>query len=470
MIDWTKVPQSGEMTEVQKSKVERLLPEKLHPFIEKFFVFMPEHIILRQDTVCVFSRTFDRVGRGANYRSLRWSHQRATMAMKTVWVPDLDKTQEAEGKKPMVEVSLFDAADIANNLNKSANLPEAYEKGDSFVRFKDEIRNDPSFEEKGLLFSIMDAPTYESAVRGGSKTHYYQYSGSDNYEEVAHYYDNVSNIKPVMQLKPNELGIYDLSGNVYCWTHTPVEQNGAHKEWNQCIEEVSKEKWIEVRAEHFRMMKKHIVYHFNEAEVSFDELCKLIKTTWRTHERFDLAHPYVISEVKDSILEFWDDIVPYTFQDVFNPQIEDRLKRLIMQAIDPEEMFEKVKKKEIDRKVVPFTNYLDPENPEKIEDTYVLWEFDAAQLKLQDVTGKLKAVECYCTSSGKKHFLFVNNSHTNALDAIASTCRPPFDLKDIIEIYRQGDIFIWKVKSNAKVKAEQTLTGKQYFNLLKVQS
>ena len=59
---------------------------------------------------------------------------------------------------------------------------------------------------------------WEYAARGGKKSRGYTFSGSNTIEEVAWYYDNSSKkVHKVGGKSPNELGLYDMSGNVYEW-------------------------------------------------------------------------------------------------------------------------------------------------------------------------------------------------------------------------------------------------------------
>ena len=71
----------------------------------------------------------------------------------------------------------------------------------------------------GKRFRLPTEAEWEYAARGGNQSKGYKYSGSNSISEVAWYKDN-SNSKthPVGQKRPNELGIYDMTGNVceYC--------------------------------------------------------------------------------------------------------------------------------------------------------------------------------------------------------------------------------------------------------------
>ena len=70
----------------------------------------------------------------------------------------------------------------------------------------------------GKKYVLPTEAQWEYAARGGNKSKGYTYSGSNNVYDVAVYYDNRGNgHSNVKSKKPNELGIYDMSGNVYEW-------------------------------------------------------------------------------------------------------------------------------------------------------------------------------------------------------------------------------------------------------------
>ncbi len=70
----------------------------------------------------------------------------------------------------------------------------------------------------GKNFRLPTEAEWEYAARGGNKSRHYKYSGSNNIDDVAWYYYNSGvNTHPVGTRSPNELGIYNMSGNVCEW-------------------------------------------------------------------------------------------------------------------------------------------------------------------------------------------------------------------------------------------------------------
>lgn len=75
-------------------------------------------------------------------------------------------------------------------------------------------------ELTGEKFRLPTEAEWEYAARGGKMSKGYLYSGSDSIGIVAWYADNAQNRpQPVKQKQPNELGIYDMSGNIWEWCH-----------------------------------------------------------------------------------------------------------------------------------------------------------------------------------------------------------------------------------------------------------
>ncbi len=73
-------------------------------------------------------------------------------------------------------------------------------------------------ELTGEHFRLPTEAEWEYAARGGNKSQGYKYAGSNTVDDVAWYTSNSSSMShPVATKTPNELSLYDMSGNVYEW-------------------------------------------------------------------------------------------------------------------------------------------------------------------------------------------------------------------------------------------------------------
>jgi formylglycine-generating enzyme required for sulfatase activity len=119
-----------------------------------------------------------------------------------------DDRGEGRGKRPVVGVDWYDAIAYCNWLSEEEALAPCYSGKGKLTQC--------DFSANG--YRLPTEAEWEYAARGGLKSQGYSFAGSNNPDEVAWYDENAGGeTHPVGQKKPNELGLYDMSGNMFEW-------------------------------------------------------------------------------------------------------------------------------------------------------------------------------------------------------------------------------------------------------------
>jgi formylglycine-generating enzyme required for sulfatase activity len=112
------------------------------------------------------------------------------------------------GKTAMTHVSWFEACQFANWLSRKDGYSAAYViMGETVI-----------IDSKSDGYRLPTEAQWEFAAIGGRKVKKYLYAGGNYTNDVAWNADNSKGkVHAIGQLKPNDLGIHDMSGNVWEW-------------------------------------------------------------------------------------------------------------------------------------------------------------------------------------------------------------------------------------------------------------
>ena len=116
------------------------------------------------------------------------------------------------GKYPVTQEQWIEIMDYNPSYFKGEKNPVERVSWDDVQEFLKRLNN----KYPGHNYRLPTGTEWEYAAKGGVASKGYAFSGSDEVDEVAWYYNNSDKrTHPVGEKAPNELGIYDMSGNVW---------------------------------------------------------------------------------------------------------------------------------------------------------------------------------------------------------------------------------------------------------------
>lgn len=225
---------------------------------------------------------------------------------------------------------------------------------------------------------------------------------------------------------------------------------------------------------------------------SLQTALSLWKAKYPTFEDFkkDVISHNDLEDFGNFVEECWDNITPVTVKDALKlANAEDR--RVYFDCIGVVKLFQQLEPELLDRQVIKKKRTKWDDNNDLIEyefeDVYELYEIEGNKLFETDRMGRqaenLYAVRCWCTTTNREYWLYVDKSAAlgrewwaggakpDAIQAIAWTIRVDVEEEYIERIYRQGDIIVVKIspdreKAFEKLSFQRHLSKESYLSLM----